>query len=130
MAEPSRAKVLAQQLDAEAAQPPKRVKSYLTYLDRPGEVVEVPFSTAGDVMAAEEVLGEGEVPFMKLTLQARTEGWMVWRALGRHPNEAERPETTFDVWRETVDQIWNAGDDADPLEGAVKKLAAVSSSVA
>ena len=129
----SRAAQLRDELEARAEQPPKRVRSFLTYLDRPGEVVEVPFTTAGDVMAAEEVLGEGIQPFMKLALQAKTEGWMVWKALSRHQVEAERPVMTFDLWRETVDQIWNESEGKekdDPLEGAVKKLAAVSSSVA
>ena len=101
--------------------PPKRVRSYLTYLgdDR---IVEIPFTTPGDILAAEETLGpqsrleSGEpLPYVRLQWQSKTNFWIIWRALGRHPDEAERPQTEFEVWRETVDQIWDDRGEPPPL---------------
>ena len=83
MAEPSRAKVLAQQLEAQAGQPPKRTRTWLTYLDRPGETVEVPPTIPADVVAAEEVLGKGDKPFVQLSFQAKTQGWLAWARVGQ-----------------------------------------------
>ena len=118
MAEPSRAKVLAQQLEAQAGQPPKRTRTWLTYLDRPGETVEVPPTIPADVVAAEEVLGKGDKPFVQLSFQAKTQGWLAWRALGRHEDGRERPDLEFGQWLETVDQLW------DEEEAKVVPLAA------
>ena len=103
--------------DRDATGRPKRVKSFVAYLGSE-RVVAVPLTTAGDIMAAEEVLGKGgeTTPFVQLQFQARTQGWLVWRALKRHPDETERPDTTFDAWRETVDQIWDEEAEVVPLE--------------
>ena len=103
--------------DEEVVGRPKRTKSFVSYLGSE-RIVAVPLTTAGDIMAAEEALGkDGETtPFVQLQFQARTQGWLVWRALGRHPDEAERPALKFDAWRETVDQIWDEEADVVPLE--------------
>ena len=115
MAEPSRAKVLAQQLEAREGQPPKRSRTWVTYLGRPGVTVEVPATIPADVVAAEEVLGGGDKPFVQLSFSAKTQGWLAWRALSRHEDEAERPGTEFKVWLETVDQIWDEEAKVVPL---------------
>lgn len=114
---PNRAKELLAEAgeSADPAVPPKRVRSFLTYSDNPEEVIEVPYTTAGDVMAAEEVLGKGVEPYMKLALKVSTEGWMIWRALSRHPEERHRPKEPFASWREKVEQIWSDRDADSPL---------------
>ena len=112
----SRAAILRDKLEAEANKPPKRVRTWLTYLDRPGEVVEVPATIPADIVAAEEVLGGGEKPFVQLSFQAKTQGWLAWRALGRHQDAEEQPQATFELWLETVDQLWDEKEQgADPL---------------
>ena len=118
MSEPSRAKVLAQELEARENKPPERTRTWLTYLERPGEMVEVPPTIPADIVAAEDVLGGGEKPFVQLSFHAKTQGWLAWRALRRHPVETERPATTFEVWFETVDQIWDEEKKTDPLAEA------------
>ena len=115
MSEPSRAKVLAQQLEEQENRPPDRTRTWLIYRDRPGQVVEVPFTIPADIVAAEEVLGKGDKPFVQLSFEAQTQGWLAWRALRRHQDEGERPVAEFKVWLETVDQIWDEEKQPTPL---------------
>ena len=111
----SRAAVLRDELEARGDKPPERTRTWLTYIDRPGEVVEVPLTIPADIVAAEEVLGKGDKPFVQLSFYAQTQGWLAWRALRRHPEERERPDAEFSVWFETVDQIWDEEKKPDPL---------------
>ena len=77
--------------------------------------MEVPLTIPADIVAAEEVLGKGEKPFVQLSFEAQTQGWLAWRALRRHHDEGERPVAEFKVWLETVDQIWDEEKTAYPF---------------
>ena len=122
MTEPSRAAQLRAELEARQGQPPKRTRTWVTYRARPGDIVEVPPTIPADIVAAEEVLGGGDKPFIQLSFHAQTQGWLAWRGLARHDNETERPTTDFKPWLETVDQIWDEETQsvplADPTKGA------------
>ena len=91
---------------------PKRVHTRLTYIGEE-RIVEVPPFSAGDAMEAEE---EFDDVYLRIKFRAVVQGWMVWRALHRHADIAERPTTPFNEWRNTADQIWDEGDDGVPLD--------------
>ena len=70
---------------------PRRVRSFVTYHSDPDRVVEVPFTTPGDVVAAEKRFGEGEKRYEEVAGRAEVKAWMTFRALCRHPEEHQRP---------------------------------------
>ena len=94
---------------------PKRVRSFVTYHSDPERVVEVPFTTPGDVVAAERKFGEGEKRFDQIAGGAEVKSWMTYKALCRHPVEMERPTVPFDDWLEQVDHLYDEEPDVGPL---------------
>ena len=94
---------------------PKRLRSFITYHSDPDRIVEIPLTTPGDVVAAEERFGEGEKRFDQVAGMAAVKSWMTYRALSRHYDEAERPREKFEDWLETVDQLYDEEPDVGPL---------------
>ena len=101
---------------------PKRLRSFFTYLSDPDRVVDVPLATPGDVVAAEEKFGEGLKPFHELVGLSKLKSWMIYRALSRHPDEAERPVVPFEDWLDTVDHLWDEEPDVGPLADRLAEL--------
>ena len=94
---------------------PKRLRSFVTYQANPDSVVEVPYTTPGDVVAAEEKFGQGEKRFEEVAGFAGLKAWMAFRALCRHPQEHQRPTVPFEEWLEQVDQLYDEEPDVGPL---------------
>ena len=90
---------------------PKRAQTRVTYIGE-DRIVDVPPFSAGDAMDVEEEFDEA---YLRIQFRAVVQGWMVWRALHRHHDQAERPAAPFKEWRKKVDQIWDEGDDGVPL---------------
>ena len=103
----------------------RRVRSFISYVGSE-EVVEVPHTIAADIVAAEEVLGlqnDGQtIAFMRLQFHAKTQSWLSWRALSRHPEERHRPKGSYEEWILTVDEVWDEGAELVPLAVATRAI--------
>lgn len=103
----------------------RRVQSYVTYVGSDEEVA-VPHYVAADFVAAEEHLGYREggetIPFMRLQFHAKTQSWMSYRALFRHPDERHRPKGSYEEWLQTVDEAWDEGAELVPLAVATRAI--------